>query len=157
MEKDRVLFPRKKKKKTKTDTWFEIIWAYSSRNFKSQPLDVLCVYRYGRPGFSWARLSSFSMGLRPANRVKFWDNCDVPPKAFYLFFLILFSMGLGPAKPIFFLILFSIEIITLCVYRRRRHLSIYFFFFDDRGVWASLRAPQLIPGSTEHPASPMNR
>jgi len=31
------------------------------------------------------------------------------------------------------------------------------FFFLTRGVRASLRAPQLIPGPTEHPASPVGR
>ena len=30
----------------------------------------------------------------------------------------------------------------------------FFFFFDNRGVRVSLRAPQLIPGLTEHPTSP---
>ncbi|KAI5599894.1 hypothetical protein BDE02_02G226400 [Populus trichocarpa] len=33
-------------------------------------------------------------------------------------------------------------------------LVFFFFFLVTRGVRASLRAPQLIPGSTEHPASP---
>jgi hypothetical protein len=32
-----------------------------------------------------------------------------------------------------------------------------FFFLVTRGVRASLRAPQLIPGPTEHPASPVGR
>jgi hypothetical protein len=34
---------------------------------------------------------------------------------------------------------------------------IYIFFLVTRGVRVSLRAPQLIPGSTEHPASPVDR
>jgi hypothetical protein len=36
-------------------------------------------------------------------------------------------------------------------------LFYYYFFLVTRGVWASFRAPQLIPGSTEHPASPVDR
>jgi hypothetical protein len=38
-----------------------------------------------------------------------------------------------------------------------KYAIIYFFsyiFFYNRGVRASLRAPRLIPGSTEHPVSP---
>jgi hypothetical protein len=34
---------------------------------------------------------------------------------------------------------------------------IYFYFLITRGVRASLHAPQLISGSTEHPASPVGR
>ena len=33
---------------------------------------------------------------------------------------------------------------------------IFFFLLVTRGVWASLRAPQLIPGLTEHLASPVS-
>jgi hypothetical protein len=33
----------------------------------------------------------------------------------------------------------------------------FFFFLVTRGVRVSLRAPQLIPGPTEHPASPVGR
>jgi hypothetical protein len=36
-------------------------------------------------------------------------------------------------------------------------LILLLFFLVTRGVWASFRAPQLIPGSTEHPASPVDR
>jgi len=32
-----------------------------------------------------------------------------------------------------------------------------FFFLITRGVRASLHAPRLIPGPTEHPASPVDR
>jgi hypothetical protein len=34
---------------------------------------------------------------------------------------------------------------------------VFLFFFITRGVRASLRTPRLIPGSTEHPASPVDR
>ena len=34
---------------------------------------------------------------------------------------------------------------------------LFFFFLITRGVRASLRAPRLIPGPTEHPASPVDR
>jgi len=36
-------------------------------------------------------------------------------------------------------------------------MGVFFFFLVTRGVRASLRAPQLIPGSTEHPASPVDK
>jgi hypothetical protein len=35
-------------------------------------------------------------------------------------------------------------------------IDAYFFFFDLRGVRASLHAPRLIPRPTEHPANPMS-
>jgi len=34
---------------------------------------------------------------------------------------------------------------------------IFLIFFLTRGIRASLHAPQLIPGPTEHPASPVGR
>jgi len=34
--------------------------------------------------------------------------------------------------------------------REKKKLNIFYFFFVTRGVRASLRAPQLIPGPTEH-------
>jgi hypothetical protein len=34
------------------------------------------------------------------------------------------------------------------------YISFHIFFFYNRGIRVSLRAPRLIPESTEHPASP---
>jgi hypothetical protein len=33
----------------------------------------------------------------------------------------------------------------------------FFFFFITQGVRVNLRAPRLIPGSTEHPKSPVGK
>jgi hypothetical protein len=37
------------------------------------------------------------------------------------------------------------------------HELLFVFYLITRGVWVSLRAPRLFPGSTEHPASPADR
>ena len=77
----------------------------------------------------------------------------------YIYIIIIYFLIILQSKPRRKKIFTKDILKIVCQHRKgcsSLEISFFSFFFGNRGVRASLRAPQLISGLTEHPASPVS-